>query len=64
MVVENLRPLSSEIRDGLAACENLRGISGPMGSDRVEHELEHIETLLRHLLHLLTEKSHVSDPTY
>jgi hypothetical protein len=35
-----------------------------MGSDRVEHELEHIETLLRHLLHLLTEKSHVSDPTY
>jgi len=62
MVVENLRPLSSEIRDGLAACENLRGISGPMGSDRVEHELEHIERLLRHLLNIVSEKSHVHDP--
>jgi hypothetical protein len=55
------RALSSEIRDGLAACDNLRELSGPMTSERVEHELEHIETLLRHLLHILTEKNHVND---
>jgi hypothetical protein len=53
------RLLSSEVREGLAACDNIRAMAGPMNTDRVEHEVCKLEQVLRHLLNVLVEKQHV-----
>ena len=52
------RPLSSEVKDALAACDNLRCMLPSVGLvvEEAEKEITHVETLLRHLLNILIEK--------
>jgi hypothetical protein len=57
------RPLGSEVKEGLAACDDLRMMLDdrtPFGSRREEVDLKltRIETLLRHILRRLTKEVH------
>jgi hypothetical protein len=53
------RPLSTEVKEALAACDDLRMMGGPLMSDLADKHLDKIETTLRHLLHALIGETHV-----
>jgi len=50
---------SGKVKDALAACEKLRMLGGPMISDAADREINLIENLLRYLLNIFVEQSHV-----